>query len=160
MSSADSKPIIHNAGAFCLQPRGISVIVVQTTPELDTQHISILDTSSNLPLGIIPLVIEHNIDHKYPKSLGIPILNTAYDRVCTPRATVTSTLCPVKIECNGVSNISWTTTENGKPAQEIATEFLIIPPESSFQLEHHKSNIVDNITRCTSPTRCTSNTRS
>ena len=32
----------------------------------------------NLPLGIIPLAVDHRINHKYLKLLNIPILNMAY----------------------------------------------------------------------------------
>ena len=49
MPSTDTKPIIHNAGAFFLQPRGISVITVQTPTELNTQHIYTPHASDDLP---------------------------------------------------------------------------------------------------------------
>ena len=81
MPSTDSKQIIHNAGAFYLPPRSILVVNIQTPTELDTQHIYTLDTSDDLPLGLIPLAVDHKINHIYPKLLSIPILNTAYDRV-------------------------------------------------------------------------------
>ena len=47
-----------------LQPRVISIIIVQTITVLDTQHIYALDASDNLTLGIIPLVIDYKTDHK------------------------------------------------------------------------------------------------
>ena len=71
--------------------------MVQAT-ESDTQHIYTFDTSDDLPLGLILLAVDHKIDHKYPKSLSIPMLNTAYNRVHIPRATLISTLNPVEIE--------------------------------------------------------------
>ena len=67
--------------------------MVQTPTELDMQHIYTLDVGNNLPLGIIPLAVDHKIDQKYPKSLNIPILNTTYDRVHIPRATVVALGC-------------------------------------------------------------------
>ena len=81
MPLASAEPLIHNAGAFYLQPRHIAVIVVRTPTELDTQHIYVLDVSDYLHLGLIPLVVDHKINHKYLKSLSRPILNTEYDRV-------------------------------------------------------------------------------
>ena len=66
----DTKPIIHNARALCLQPRGISVLTVKAPMELSTQHIYKLNASNNLPLGIISLAGDYyKINHKYPKSL-------------------------------------------------------------------------------------------
>ena len=49
----DTKPIIHNVGAFYLQPRSIPVITVQMPTELNTQHIYALDTSNYLALVLL-----------------------------------------------------------------------------------------------------------
>ena len=80
----------------------------------DTQDIHTLNTSNDLHLGLNPLVVDHKIDHKYPKPLCIPILNTAYNKDQIPRATVISTLDAVEVESSEVSNISWTTTEQSQ----------------------------------------------
>ena len=53
--------------------------MVQTLTELDTQQIYTLDARDDLPLGLIPLVVDHKTDHKYPQLLCVPILNTVYD---------------------------------------------------------------------------------
>ena len=66
-SSAESKPIICIAGALYLQPRSISLIMVQTPVELDTEDIYTLNASDNLPSGIFPLAVDFKNDHKYPK---------------------------------------------------------------------------------------------
>ena len=127
MSSTDSKPITCNVGAFYLQPRSISVIMIQTPTDLNTQCIYALNTS---------LAVYHKINHKYPKSLSIPILNTTYNRVCIPRATVFSTLNPIEIESTEVSNISWTKKERSQDyIRNSPTELPTIPTGSSFQLE-------------------------
>ena len=68
-SSVELKPIIHNPGAFYLKPRSMSVIMVQAPTEFDKQHIYTINSSDDLPLGLIPLAINHEIDHKYPKSM-------------------------------------------------------------------------------------------
>ena len=52
--------------------------MVQAPTELDTQHIYTLNTSDDNTLDLIPLAADHKINHKYPKLLNIPILNTAY----------------------------------------------------------------------------------
>ena len=94
-----------------LKPRNISVIMVKAPTELDTQHIYTLITSDDLPLGLILLADDHKIDHKYSKSLCIPILNTAYHKVHISRTTGIGALHPVEVESNEVSNILWTTIE-------------------------------------------------
>ena len=135
-----SKPIICKTGTYYLQPGSISVIMVQTPIELDTQHIYDLNASNDLPLGVIFLVVDDKIDHKYPKSLRIPILKTPYDRVYISRATVTSILNPSETKSTKVSNISWTKIEKSQDSiTNSSTELPTIPPESSFQPEHNES---------------------
>ena len=86
-------------------------------------------------------MVDHKIDHKYPKLLSIPRLNTTYDRVWIPTATVIGTLDPVEIESTKVSNISWTKTGTSQDdMRNSPTELPTIPPESRFQLEHNESN--------------------
>ena len=136
MPSKDKKPINHNAGAFYLQSRSISVITVQTATPLITQHIYALNASNDLPLGLISLAVDHKFNHIYLKSLCKPIPNTKYDRVSIPRATVFSTMNPVEIASTEVSNISWTTTEKSQDnIRNSPTELPTIPSESSFQLK-------------------------
>ena len=74
------KPIIHNAGAFYLQCGCVSIITVQISTELNSQYIFKLDTSEDLLDGLIPLVVDHKVNCKYPKLLKIPAINTSYNR--------------------------------------------------------------------------------
>ena len=103
--------------------------MVKTTTELDTQHIYTLDVSDDLPLGLIPLVVDHKIDHKYPKSASILILSTKYYRIYIPSAAVTGMLNLVEIESNEVRYISWTKTE--KPQD------IIRNSSTELQTYHH-----------------------
>ena len=70
--------------------------MVQTLTVLDTQDIYKLDASHDLPLGLIPLTVDHKRNHKYSKSIHTPIVNTTYNKVSIPRATVMSTLNQLK----------------------------------------------------------------
>ena len=72
--SSKQEPIKQNWGALQFPPRSTSVIAVQTPTELNTKHIYQLNASEDLPSGIIPLAVDHRIDHKYPKLLNIPLL--------------------------------------------------------------------------------------
>ena len=71
-----------------LPSRSITVISVQAPTELNTNHIYQLDTKDDLLSGIIPLAVDHKIDHKYPKSLKMPLLNTYYETIYIPRKTL------------------------------------------------------------------------
>ena len=71
---------------------------------------------------------------------SIPILNTAYDKVHIPRATLIGVLHPAEVESNEVSNISWTTTQQLQDGtKNKSTELPNLPLELSFQPEDHKS---------------------
>ena len=76
LPSTITKPILQTAGAFYLQPRSISIIIVQAPINLEPQCICEFSTSNDLPLGLIPLAVNHKINHKYPKLLNTYILNT------------------------------------------------------------------------------------
>ena len=84
-TSSKQEPIIKNAGALQLPPGSISVMAVQAPSELNTKYIYQLNTTDDLPSGIIPLAFNRRIDHKYPKLLNIPLLNTEYNAVHIPR---------------------------------------------------------------------------
>ena len=79
------KPIAQKAGALILTSRCITVISVQAPIELNTKYINQLDAVDDLPSGIIPLAVDHKIDHKYPKLLRTSLLNTEYDTIYIPR---------------------------------------------------------------------------
>ena len=98
----------QNVGAWTLPPRSISVISVQAPTKLNTKHIYQLTANDDLMVGIIPLAVYHKIEHKYPKLLSIPQLNTEHDPVHVPRKTIIRKLQPLEIEDTEVSNVLWT----------------------------------------------------
>ena len=75
------EPIVQNTGALTLAPRSISVISVQVPTKLNLKHLYQPDAADDLPSGIIPLAVDHKIDHKYPKLLKIPLCNTEYNTI-------------------------------------------------------------------------------
>ena len=68
-----------------LSPRSVSVISVKAPTQLNTRHLYQLDTTDKLPLGIIPMALDHKINHKYPKLLRIPLLSTENNTVQIPK---------------------------------------------------------------------------
>ena len=79
---------------------------VQASTELDMKHLYQLDAVDDLPSGIIPLAVDHKIDHEYPKLLKTPLLNTKHSKVHIPRKTVIGNVQPIDVEDFEVSNIS------------------------------------------------------
>ena len=68
------------------------------------------------------------------------MLNTAYNRVHVPRATVFGTLNIIDIESTEVSNISWIKMDKSKDdIRNSPMELPKIPWESSFQPEHNNT---------------------
>ena len=132
--SSNTKSIIQNSGSFILPTRSISVISVQAPTELNTRHLYQLDVTGDLPPGIIPLAVICKIDHKYPKLLQIPLLNTEHNSVHILGKTITGKLLPIDVTDLKVSNISWTT--DGTATANKATDLPCMPPKSSFQPEH------------------------
>ena len=81
LPSTVTKPIVQNSGAVYLQSRSMPIITVQAPMELNPRHSYELSSSDDLSLGLIPLAVDHRINHKCPKSLNIPILSMAYNKV-------------------------------------------------------------------------------
>ena len=68
-----TKHIIWNAGAFYLKARSVSSITDQATIALKPKHICGFNAHDDLPDGLIPLAVEHMVNHKYPNLLWIPV---------------------------------------------------------------------------------------
>ena len=78
--------------------------------------------------------MDHKIDHKYPKLLKIPLLNTEHKH--SPHSKEDHHRQAAVTGCNKfeVSNSSWTT--DGTASTSKPTEFQCLPPESCLQPEH------------------------
>ena len=129
-----------------LPSRGISVISVQAPTELTTRHLYHLDATNDLLSGVIPLEVDHKIDHMYSILLQIPLLNTEHNTVHISRKTTIGQLHPLDVADFKVSNISWTTDVTASTTHK-PIELPCMPPESSFQLEHSNTKcsiVLDN----------------
>ena len=144
-----TKCTVWNSGAFYLQPRGILIITVQAPTELKPLYTYDHSTSSDLPLGLISLGVDHKINHKYPNLLNKPKLNTVHSRVYISKSVIFGMLKPVQIENAKISETLWTEIDNlnkntKKNLQELChcsqnnNDLPTILPLSSFQ--HEPSN--------------------
>ena len=104
-ASSNKEPIRQNVGAHKLPPRSISIISVQVPIELNIKHLYKLNTPDDILSGIIPLPVDHKIDHKCPKLLKIHLLNMGYDSIHAPRKIIIGKLQPTEIEHIESSNI-------------------------------------------------------
>ena len=86
--------------------------------------------TSQLPKGVILLDVLHRTDHKTPKNLTIPTLNT-YNTTCS--LTKTSPIAmPVSAEkCEQVQDIRWTTLQHNTTTKPLPK----IPHNTNLQLE-------------------------
>ena len=132
------EPLVQNTGTLTWPPRSISLISVQAPTKLNTKHLYQPDAADVLLSGIIPLTVDHKIDHKYPKLLKTHLLNTEHNTIHIPRKTTIGNLQPIEIEDFEVSNISWTTDCTADTTNS-PMEFPSMLVESSFQPEHNNT---------------------
>ena len=64
-------------GQCTIQHRSITWITIQTPKNLDNNGLYKINLDRQLPTGIIPLDIMHNLNHKQPGELIVPPLNIA-----------------------------------------------------------------------------------
>ena len=104
-----------------------------------------------LPKGLIPLYVLHNIQHKQPQEMLVPLLNTVSSAVKLPKNTVLGSITKVD-NVEYVQNICSPQSNNDK-AHDIsqpAPEAKPLPPvfldSSSFQTHAHDNKQVTNTT--------------
>ena len=77
ISQATTNPILKIKGKITIPPISISAVEMKMSAVPDTTNLYELNFDTfQLPVGVIPLDILHRIDHKTPKTLNIPIMNT------------------------------------------------------------------------------------
>ena len=82
-------------GQYTLQSRSITWISIQTPQNLNTNSIFNISLDRQLPTGIIPLDVLHNINNKQPRELVIPLLNVANTDIKLTKNTVLGSLTRV-----------------------------------------------------------------
>ena len=115
----------------------ICIIITGTNQAKQKTSLYQLDTTDDLPSGIMPLAVGHKMDHKYPKLLKIPMLNMEHDTIHILR-TIIGNLQPIEIEDFEVSNNSWTTDGTADTTNSPAGLPSLLH-KSSFQPEHNKT---------------------
>ena len=72
-----SKQLAITKGQYTLQSRSITWISRKTPRNVDINSLFEISLDRQLPNGLIPLDVVHNIKNKQPQDMIIPLLNTA-----------------------------------------------------------------------------------
>ena len=83
-----SKQLVITKGQCMLQGRSITWILVKTPRNIQVNSLFSITLDRQLPKGLIPLDVLHNIQHKQPQEMLVPILNTINSVVKLPKNTV------------------------------------------------------------------------
>ena len=82
------RQLAKTKGQYTMQNRFITCITVKSPPHINNNSIHKIHFDRKLPPGIIPLNITHNLNHKYPTELLIPLLNISNNEVKIPKNTI------------------------------------------------------------------------
>ena len=76
----------------CLKAHAVTIIAVQTPPNLELHKLYECGEKLQLPEGVIPPEVQHKFGHKMPLDLKIPLLNTKERDVFITKNTAIMTL--------------------------------------------------------------------
>ena len=76
VSMITTQPILKCKSRTCLKVHAVTIIAVQTQPNLEQHKLYECGEKLQLPEGVIPLEAQHKLRHKMPVELKIPLLNT------------------------------------------------------------------------------------
>ena len=92
MSSITTQPIIKCKSRTCLKVHAVSIIAVQTPPNLELHKLYECGEKLQLPEDVILPEVQHKFDHKMLLELKIPLLNTNERDVFIAKNTTIMTL--------------------------------------------------------------------
>ena len=140
ISQATTYPILKNRGNVTLPPMSASVAEIKMPIVPNTNNLYELDFDTfQLPEGVIPLDVLHRKDHKTPKTLNIPIMNTNNTTYIFTKNSPIATLMPVG-RCGEVQEVSWTQLQDNT-----ARLLPRIPSNTNPQLKPYAYNLARSI---------------
>ena len=142
-----SKQLAITKGQYTLQSRSITWISVKTPRDLDINSLFEISLDRQLPNGLIPLDVLHNIKNKYTQELIIPLLNTANTDIKLLKNTILGSIARVdNVECienfssNKTQSISGKAHDETQLKQQVKPLLLVFPDQSSFQTHAHDNS--------------------
>ena len=144
--------LVKTKGQCHIWCRSITWITIQTSQNLNNNSLYKINLDRKLPTGIILLNLIHNLNHKQPGELVIPLLNAGCTDIKLLKNTILGSLKPMD-NVNSIHEVSWEKIQNTKcedtsnTAQEPHTQKLLpaFPKHSNFQT-HVNDNSKPDIT--------------
>ena len=96
-----------------IQHRSITLITVKAPPNLNNNSIYKIQFNRKLPSVIIPLSVTHNLNHRQPGKLLIPLLNIANKEVKLPKNTILGSINQI-IDVDTIQEVSWRKIKDAK----------------------------------------------
>ena len=151
VSLITTQPIIKCKSRTCLKVYAVTIIAVQTPPNLDPHNLYECGEKLQLPEGVIAPEVQHKFDHKMPLELKIPQRNTNERDVCITKDTAAIWTLQATNKVQDICSFKWRkwddTQEPVMPeaAQPEETKqshkSLLLPmPETSLQIEANKKD--------------------
>ena len=85
--------------------------MVKSPLHINNNSIHEIQCDRKLPPGVIPLNITHNLNHKHPSELLIPMLNISNKEVKIPRNTILGSINSI-YDMDAIEEVSWQKMQN------------------------------------------------
>ena len=132
------KQLVITKGQSMLQGRSITWISVKTPRNLQINSLFEITLDRQLPKGLIPLDVLHNIQNKQPQEMLVLLLNTVHTVIKLLKNTVLGSITKVD-NAEYIQNMSLPQSTNDKAhdeaqqQQEAKPLLPVFPHSSSFQ---------------------------
>ena len=93
-------------GQCHIQHRSLTWITVKTSQNLNNNCLYKITLDRKLPMGIIPLDVTHNLNHKQPGELVVPLLNVAHTDVKLHKNTMLGSINQIN-DVDFAQEVSW-----------------------------------------------------
>ena len=136
------KQLVKTKGQCIFQGRSITWISVKTPRNIQVNNLLKVTLDRQLPKGLIPLDVLHNIEHKQPQEMLIPLLNVMNSAVKLLKNTILGSITKVD-DVENVQNIYSPKHHHVKAniqAQPSKPLLPAFPDCSSFTTHTHNSN--------------------
>ena len=136
------KQLVKSKGQCILQGRSITWISIKTPRNIQGNSVFEINLDRQLTKGLIPLDVLHNIEHKQPEEMLIPLLNVMNSVVKLPKNTILGSITKV----NSAENVQHMYSPKHphveakiktQPSDPLLPAF---PNHSSFTTHAHNSN--------------------
>ena len=140
-----SKQLVITKRQCTLQGRSITWISVKAPRNLQINSLFEITLDTQLPKGLIPLDVLHDVQNKQPQEMLVLLLNMVNSVVKLPKNTVLGSITKVN-DAEYVQNISSLQSANDKahdeaqPQQEAKPLLPVFLDSPSFQMHAHNSN--------------------